>query len=556
MTKSGRGLALLLVTVACSLLLATRLLWCFMYLFTGAATTNVYVEPHDGTVNLRFTESESGIRAWGRKANNAIDNVEELELEPELELKSVIAFENEDVNEGKLLNGVDGEITLADSGEVDIWNDEKKMSEEMAKIDAKIDDENRELEDDPDKAIAYENSEDEATAGKIPEDGGTAGKNPEDEGTAGKRKLSDAVVYLERLAGDLAKTGSDVDNGPYHSRRIFESDYAEMKRSLRIFIYPHDQKDPFHHIFEPQNKVPSGNYASEEFFQQALMSSGMVTKDPSEANFFFLPVSITKARMDKRIDVAGLQKFCAKYVTGLRSEWSYWNRSNGADHFYLSCHSVARNAMDLVPIVKHNAIQLLCPASYFLKSYITHKDASVPQIWPRLGEEPKEVREIAQRTRLAFFAGALNSPVRQELQRTWTGDDKILIHKGRVPYPYSEALLSSKFCLHAKGYEVNTARLGDAMYYGCVPVVIANHYDLPFQDILDWSKFSIVVSSLDIPQLKKTLEEVTPEEYAELHSQVLKARKHFQWHAPPQEYDAFYTVMYELWKRRHIVKHV
>lgn len=170
-----------------------------------------------------------------------------------------------------------------------------------------------------------------------------------------------------------------------------------MKRSLRIFIYPHNQKDTFHHIFEPQNKVPSGNYASEEFFQQALMSSSMVTKDPSEANFFFLPVSITKARMDKRIDVAGLQNFCAKYVTGLRSEWGYWNRSNGADHFYLSCHSVARNAMDLVPIVKHNAIQLLCPASYFLKSYITHKDASVPQIWPRLGEEPKEVREIAQR---------------------------------------------------------------------------------------------------------------------------------------------------------------
>lgn len=160
-----------------------------MYLFTGAATTNVYVEPHDATVNLRFTESESGIRTWGRKANNAFNNEEELELEPELELKSVIAFENEDVNEGKLLNGVDGERTLADNAEVEIWNDEKKMSEEMAKIDAKIDDENGELEeiDDPDKAIAYE--------------------TPEDEGKAGKRKLSDAVVYLERLAGDLAKTG-------------------------------------------------------------------------------------------------------------------------------------------------------------------------------------------------------------------------------------------------------------------------------------------------------------------------------------------------------------
>lgn len=122
-----------------------------------------------------------------------------------------------------------------------------------------------------------------------------------------------------------------------------------------------------------------------------------MTKDPSKADFFFMPVSITKARMDKRIDVGGLQEFCAKYVTAIRSQWSYWNRSNGADHFYLSCHSVARNAMDRVPDVRQNAIQLLCPASYFLASYITHKDASVPQIWPRLGEEPKEVSLIAQR---------------------------------------------------------------------------------------------------------------------------------------------------------------
>jgi hypothetical protein len=53
--------------------------------------------------------------------------------------------------------------------------------------------------------------------------------------------------------------------------------------------------------------------------------------------------------------------------------------------------------MDKVPDVKQNAIQLLCPASYFLASYITHKDASVPQIWPRLGEEPKEIRLTAQR---------------------------------------------------------------------------------------------------------------------------------------------------------------
>lgn len=209
-----------------------------------------------------------------------------------------------------------------------------------------------------------------------------------------------------------------------------------------------------------------------------------------------MPISITKARLDKRIDVGGLQKFCTKYVQDMRSQWNYWNRSSGTDHFYLSCHSIARNAMDGIPEVRQNAIQLLCPASYFLAYNITHKDASVPQIWPRIGREPKEVGTITQRsvqklhtpylelifivnyhasltgisihlfcrTRLAFFAGALNSPARQVLKTIWGNDDKIFVQDGRTPFPYSEGLLTSKFCLHVKGFEVNTARLGDAMY--------------------------------------------------------------------------------------------
>ena len=144
--------------------------------------------------------------------------------------------------------------------------------------------------------------------------------------------------------------------------------------------------------------------------------------------------------------------------------------------------------------------------------------------------------------------------MRQELLKHWADDDKIMVHKGRVPYPYSQALMTSKFCLQAKGFEVNTARLGDAMFYGCVPVVIANYYDLPYQDILDWRKFSIVVAHDDIPLLKNILEAITDEEYEEYQKQVMLARGHFQWHAPPREYDAFYTIMYELWKRRHIVR--
>lgn len=154
------------------------------------------------------------------------------------------------------------------------------------------------------------------------------------------------------------------------------------------------------------------------------------------------------------------------------------------------------------------------------------------------------------RKKLGFFAGTINSPVREKLLEWWGNDSDIFVHFGRLERSYTEELLDSKFCLHVKGYEVNTARIADALFYGCVPVIIANHYDLPFADILDWKHFSVIVATLDIPLLKKILQGITQQEYLMLHSNVLKVRKHFQWHVSPVDFDAFYMVMYELWLRR------
>lgn len=188
-----------------------------------------------------------------------------------------------------------------------------------------------------------------------------------------------------------------VDNGPYHSRQVFEANYEEMKRKVKVFVYPHDDKDTYRDIYRAWDKTPSGNYASEAYFKQALMKSSFVTSNAAEADFFFMPVSITRARIDKRVGTEGVKEFCKQHVSAVQREWSFWNRSGGVDHFYLSCHSIARTAMELVPQVRRNAIQLVCPASYHLYYYISHKDASVPQIWPREGATPNGVKHTAQR---------------------------------------------------------------------------------------------------------------------------------------------------------------
>ncbi|XVF56866.1 hypothetical protein PTKIN_Ptkin06aG0154700 [Pterospermum kingtungense] len=369
-------------------------------------------------------------------------------------------------------------------------------------------------------------------------------------GGGNDRSVSEEVVSSRSHFGSKGNFLNDI--GVFHDEDIFLEDYREMNRSLKIYVYPHKKKDPFAHALLPVDFEPGGNYASESYFKKALMKSHFITKDPTKADLFFLPFSIARLRHDPRIGTGGIQNFIRDYIFNISRKYPYWNRTSGADHFYVACHSIGRSVMEKAKEVKNNAIQVVCSSNYFLSGYIAHKDACLPQVWPRTGDPPNLVS--SKRNKLAFFAGAINSPVREKLLKFWRNDSDIFAHFGRLKTPYADELLGSKFCLHVKGFEVNTARIADSLYYGCVPIIIANYYDLPFADILNWKSFSIPVVTVDIPLLKQILQRITFDEYLRLQRNILRVRKHFQWHVPPTDFDAFSMVMYELWLRRSSVR--
>ncbi|XP_076903851.1 putative glycosyltransferase At5g03795 [Bidens hawaiensis] len=356
---------------------------------------------------------------------------------------------------------------------------------------------------------------------------------------------------VKPLSTSIGKTA--VNDVIFHDEDVFMHDYLKMNKSFKIFMYPHNKNDPFANVLLPVDFEPEGNYASESFFKKALNNSHFLTKDPSKADLFYLPFSIARLRHDLRVGIVGIQDYIKDYIYNVSHYYPYWNRTGGADHFYVACHSIGRVAINKAEEIKLNAIQVVCSSSYFLSAYVPHKDASLPQIWPRVDDDPPNITS-SQRKKLAFFAGAINSPVRQKLVETWKNDTSIYVHSGHLNTSYEEALQDSKFCLHVKGFEVNTARIGDALYHGCVPVIIANHYDLPFADILNWKSFSLVIATLDIPLLHRILSGLSSDEYDSLHNNVLKVRKHFRWHTNPVDYDAFYMVMYELWLRRSSIR--
>lgn len=95
----------------------------------------------------------------------------------------------------------------------------------------------------------------------------------------------------------------------------------------------------------------------------------------------------------------------------------------------------------------------------------------------------------------------------------------------------------------------------DSIHYGCLPVILSDYSDLPFNDILDWSKFAVILRERDVYQLKQILKNISDAEFARLHINMVMVQKRFQGNTPPVKFDAFHTVMYELWLRHRVIKY-
>lgn len=157
------------------------------------------------------------------------------------------------------------------------------------------------------------------------------------------------------------------------------------------------------------------------------------------------------------------------------------------------------------------------------------------------------------RHKLVFFSGRIqNSWIRQEVVNLWGNNTSMDIFSGRSSYPYEEGFKRSRYCLHIKGYEVNTARISDAIHYGCIPVIISNYYDLPFANILNWSKFSVIISHREIKSLEKILLSIPRKMYLSMYKNLSLVRRHFVWHQKPVSYDSFHMTAYQLWLRRGV----
>ncbi|KAK3139217.1 hypothetical protein QOZ80_5AG0379720 [Eleusine coracana subsp. coracana] len=249
------------------------------------------------------------------------------------------------------------------------------------------------------------------------------------------------------------------------------------------------------------------------------------------------PVPPEKVSRDKI-----LQEKLVKYLMA-RPEWK---RSGGVDHVIVPHH----------PNSLLHARAALSPAVFVLSDFGRYH--------PRVANLEKDViapyKHMAKtfvndsagfddRPTLLYFRGAIyrkeGGSIRQELYYMLKDEKDVYFAFGSVQdhgaSKASQGMHSSKFCLNIAGDTPSSNRLFDAIVSHCIPVIISDDIELPYEDVLDYSKFSIFVRSSDAVKkgyLMGLLRGVSKQKWTSMWGRLKEVDKHYEYQYPSKKDDA------------------
>ena len=105
----------------------------------------------------------------------------------------------------------------------------------------------------------------------------------------------------------------------------------------------------------------------------------------------------------------------------------------------------------------------------------------------------------------------------------------------------SQGMHSSKFCLNIAGDTPSSNRLFDTIASHCVPVIISDEIELPYEDVLDYSEFCIFVRTSDALKenfLINLIRGIKKEEWTRMWEKLKEVEPLFEFQYPSREGDA------------------
>ncbi|KAI3849535.1 hypothetical protein MKW92_039354 [Papaver armeniacum] len=372
--------------------------------------------------------------------------------------------------------------------------------------------------------------------------------------------------WSSKLDQEILAAKAQIENAPivkkdrelyapvYRNVSVFKRSYELMEKMLKVYVYKEGKKPIFH------DPILEGIYASEGWFMKQIEGNEQFAfEDPREAHLFYIPFSSQSLRFNlykaNSHSKKNLIKYMSDYLSMITAKYPFWNRTGGADHFFTACHDWAPA---ITKRIMSACLRALCNSDVY-EGFVLGKDVALPETFVVSKSDllkNKGGKPPSERRTLAFFAGNMHGYLRPILLKYWENKDPDMKIYGKMSKTqkkemnYIQHMKTSKFCISAKGYEGNSPRVVEAIFFECVPVIISDNFVPPFFEVLNWEAFAVFVAERDIPNLKEILSSIPDEKYVEMHKRVKKVQKHFLWHSKPVKYDVFHMTLHSIWYNR------
>ncbi|CAN0829928.1 Probable arabinosyltransferase ARAD1 [Linum grandiflorum] len=280
-------------------------------------------------------------------------------------------------------------------------------------------------------------------------------------------------------------------------------------------------------------------------------SSAVRVRNSSDADVVFVPFfsSLSYNRYSKvdphqkKSRNNALQEKLVRYVTSQEE----WKRSGGRDHLVMAHH----------PNSMLSARMKLWPAMFVLSDFgryppnVANVDKDVIAPYKHVVKSyVDDTSEFDTRPTLLYFQGAIyrkdGGQARQELFYLLKDEKDVHFQFGSVKkdgiHNASRGMHSSKFCLNIAGDTPSSNRLFDAIASHCVPVIISDDIELPYEDVLDYSEFCVFVKTSDAVKDNKFLinfiRSIKKEEWTRMWNRLKEVENFFRFQYPSKEGDA------------------
>ncbi|XP_058079408.1 probable arabinosyltransferase ARAD1 [Magnolia sinica] len=237
-----------------------------------------------------------------------------------------------------------------------------------------------------------------------------------------------------------------------------------------------------------------------------------------------------------------LQDELVKFVTA-QEEWKW---SGGRDHVIMAHH----------PNSMLDARMALWPGMFILSDFgryppnVANVEKDVIAPYKHVVKTfINDTSSFNSRPTLLYFQGSIYRKdggfARQELFYLLKDEKDVHFSFGTIQgngiEEASQGMQSSKFCLNIAGDTPSSNRLFDAIASHCVPVIVSDEIELPYEDALDYSKFCIFVRTSEAMKeglLINLIRSIGKDEWTQMWQRLKEIEGYFEFQYPSWKDDA------------------